>query len=65
MKTVFTFKNYETSKAARLKCLSFLVSARLQHRTVNLVILSTSETAKPLIQRHFFIDGREAALLHT
>ena len=37
------------ANAARLKCLSFLVSALLQHRTVNLVILSTSD------------DGRDAS----
>jgi hypothetical protein len=34
------------ANAARLKCLSFLVSALLRHRTVNLVILSTSDDGK-------------------
>ena len=38
--------NNINSNAARLKCLSFLVSAVLQHRTVNLVILSTSDDGK-------------------
>ena len=32
--------------SARLNCLSFIVSAMLQHRTVNLVILSTSDDGK-------------------
>lgn len=34
------------SNAARIKCLSFLVSAILHHRTVNLAILSTSDDGK-------------------
>ena len=34
------------ANAARLECLGFLVSALLQHRTVNLVILSTSDDGK-------------------
>lgn len=34
------------ANAARLKCLSFLVCSILQHRTVNLVILSTSDDGK-------------------
>ena len=34
------------ANAARLKCLCFLISAVLQHRTVNLVILSTSDDGK-------------------
>lgn len=38
--------NNINANAARLKCLSFLVSAILQHRTVNLVILSTSDDGK-------------------
>jgi len=32
--------------SARLNCLSFIISAVLQHRTVNLVILSTSDDGK-------------------
>lgn len=40
------FSNNINANAARLKCLSFLVSAILQHRTVNLVILSTSDDGK-------------------
>lgn len=40
------FSNNIKANAARLKCLSFLVSAILQHRTVNLVILSTSDDGK-------------------
>ncbi len=38
--------NTINTNAARLKCLSFLVSAILHHRTVNLVILSTSDDGK-------------------
>ena len=34
------------ANAARLECLGFLVNALLQHRTVNLVILSTSDDGK-------------------
>ena len=34
------------ANSARLNCLSFIVSAMLQHRTVNLVILSTSDDGK-------------------
>ena len=40
------FSNNINANAARLKCLCFLVSALLQHRTVNLVILSTSDDGK-------------------
>ena len=40
--------NNINANAARLKCLSFLVSAILQHRTVNLVILSTSDDGKDI-----------------
>ena len=38
--------NNINANAARLKCLCFLISALLQHRTVNLVILSTSDDGK-------------------
>ena len=38
--------NNINANSARLKCLSFLVSTILQHRTVNLVILSTSDDGK-------------------
>jgi hypothetical protein len=34
------------ANSARLNCLSFIVSVMLQHRTVNLVILSTSDDGK-------------------
>ena len=40
------FSNTINTNTARLKCLSFLVSALLHHRTVNLVILSTSDDGK-------------------
>ena len=40
------FSNNINANAARLKCLCFLVSALLHHRTVNLVILSTSDDGK-------------------
>jgi len=39
------FNNLKAN-SARINCLSFIVSAMLQHRTVNLVILSTSDDGK-------------------
>lgn len=39
------FNNLKAN-SARLNCLSFIVSAMLQHRTVNLAILSTSDDGK-------------------
>lgn len=53
------------ANAARLQCLSFLVSALLQHRTVNLVILSTSDDGNDVSNetryrrlQDFFLNAR-------